>query len=84
MEAREHYDATEPKNRSYGLRVTIKEGGRGGSSDTAYLDYEEIEALLNGLDFVARADPSLSSLRVYEARYATAGWTCDRSKWHQT
>lgn len=66
-------ESTEPGSgrKEYGVAVALKEGGR--PEDTTVIDYDELDSLLNGLDYVSKANHSITSLPNFDALYRTGG-----------
>lgn len=60
-------------SRTKGLVVVLREGGERPDDNSAFVDYEEIEPLLNAIDAIARVDESVTKLAGFEARYKTLG-----------
>lgn len=56
-----------------GLVVALREGGERPNEDRAFVDYQEIEHLLNGIDVISRVDETATKLPGFEARYRTFG-----------
>ena len=59
--------------RAKGLVITLREGGERPNENRAFIDYDEIELLLNAIDAVSRVDESVTKLAGFEARYKTIG-----------
>ncbi|HSE16619.1 MAG TPA: hypothetical protein VLB46_06175 [Pyrinomonadaceae bacterium] len=59
--------------RAKGLVVVLREGGERPDDNRAFVDYEEIEPLLNAIDAIARVDETATKLAGFEARYKTLG-----------
>ena len=59
--------------RAKGLVVVLREGGERPDDNRAFVDYEEIEPLLNAIDAIGRVDESATKLVGFEARYKTQG-----------
>jgi hypothetical protein len=64
--------------RARGIVISLREGAarQGETRETdnrAFVDYEEIDALLSAIDAVARVDESLTRMPGFEARYRTLG-----------
>jgi len=59
--------------RAKGIVVVLREGGERPDDNRAYVDYEEIEPLLNAIDAIGRVDESATKLAGFEARYKTQG-----------
>lgn len=58
---------------SKGLVVSLREGGERPNEDRAFVDYDEIEYLLNAIDVISRVDETATKLPGFEARYRTRG-----------
>ena len=72
VEPREFIDASTGK-REYGITVKVKESSRLERDDTAYVDFDEIDSLLKGLDYIVKVDKSVTQLESFEASYKTRG-----------
>ena len=59
--------------RAKGLVVSLREGGERPNENRAFVDYEELDALLNAIDSLSRVDESVTRLASFEARYKTMG-----------
>lgn len=59
--------------RAKGIVVSLREGGERPNEERAFVDYEELNALLNALDTVSRVDETSTSLAGFEASYKTSG-----------
>jgi hypothetical protein len=59
--------------RAKGLVVVLREGGERPDDNRAFVDYEEIDPLLNAIDAMARVDETATKLAGFEARYKTQG-----------
>lgn len=60
-------------SRAKGIVVSLREGGERPNENRAFIDYEEIEPLLNAIDAIARVDETATKLAGFEARYRTQG-----------
>lgn len=60
-------------SRAKGIVVSLREGGERPNENRAFIDYEEIDPLLNAIDAVARVDETITKLVGFEARYRTLG-----------
>lgn len=60
-------------HRAKGLVVSLREGGERPNENRAFVDYEEIDALLNAIDAVSRVDEGVTRLASFEAKYKTLG-----------
>jgi len=65
--------ADDPKMRVAGLSISVKESDTAGREKISYVDYDEIEALLKGLDSISKADRNSTPLAYFEAEYGTKG-----------
>lgn len=72
VQAIELRDASSPL-RVTGVVVTVKESGRLERESRSFIDYDEIDSLIKGLDYVARADSTITKLSSFEANYSTKG-----------
>jgi hypothetical protein len=59
--------------RAKGLVIVLREGGERPDDNRAFVDYEEIEPLLNAIDVISRVDETATKLVGFEARYKTLG-----------
>jgi len=59
--------------RAKGLVVVLREGGERPDDNRAFVDYEEIDPLLNAIDAIGRVDETATKLAGFEARYKTQG-----------
>jgi hypothetical protein len=71
-------DAVELKDidsatRALGIVIALKETGDNPHENRSFVDYEEIDRLLRGIDSVARVNETNTKLASFEARYRTVG-----------
>jgi hypothetical protein len=59
--------------RAKGLVVSLREEGGRLNDNRAFIDYEEIDALVNAIDTIARVDETMTRLPGFEGRYKTLG-----------
>ena len=59
--------------RQMGIILEVKGSERYESSDSSFIDYDEIESLLNGIDYISKVTPSSTKLSNFEAYYKTKG-----------
>jgi hypothetical protein len=64
---KEDYPASTGK-KFYGILIDIKSNG---ADDTTVVDYDEMDALLQSIDYVSKVDWSVTSLSSFSAGYAT-------------
>ena len=60
-------------SRAKGIVIALREGGERPNDNRAFIDYEEIDPLLNAIDAIARVDENVTKLAGFEARYRTLG-----------
>src|SRR5829696_1244637 len=60
-------------SRAKGIVVVLRETGERINDNRAFVDYEEIEPLLNAIDAMGRVDESATRFVGFEARYKTQG-----------
>src|SRR5260221_10288460 len=53
--------------------MEVTESGRVERENRSYIDYDEIEPLVRGIDYVARLDHSVTKLTEFQADYRTKG-----------
>jgi hypothetical protein len=56
-----------------GIVIVLREGGERPDENRAFIDYEEIDPLLNAIDVISRVDETTTKLAGFEARYKTLG-----------
>lgn len=72
VNAQQFTNATTGK-RELGIVVEVKEAGRLERQGRSYIDYDEIEPLLHGIDYVAKVDSTSTKLADFQADYETRG-----------
>jgi hypothetical protein len=73
IDAREFRDASNPKQAQYGVTFEVKESGRLERENTSFVDEDEIDSLLRGLDYIAKINKGVTTLSSFEAQYRTKG-----------
>ena len=68
VQVRETKDVTY-NQRIYGVIVTVAQGE--GAVNATYVDYDELQALIQNLDYVSKVNWSLTSLGHFDASYTT-------------
>ena len=71
--AMEFTDATTRRKQS-GVLIEVKESGRLETSNRSFIDYDEVDALLTGLDYISKATTGVTKLGMFEATYKTKGY----------
>jgi hypothetical protein len=69
---REFVDAQTGK-KEYGITIDVKESGRLERENRSYVDYDEIDSLIKGIDYILKIDNSVTKLKNFEANYRTKG-----------
>lgn len=72
VESKEFLDASTNK-REYGITIEVAKGGEIRQENTSYIDYDEIESLLKGIDYVSKVESSVTKLDNFQADYHTKG-----------
>lgn len=73
IDAIEMRDLGSAVSRAKGIVVVLREGGERPNENRAFVDYDEIDLLLNAIDAVSRIDETATKLAGFEARYKTLG-----------
>ncbi|WP_146115989.1 hypothetical protein [Malikia granosa] len=73
IDVREFRDASNPKSAQYGVSFEVKESGRLERKNTSYIDEDEIDSLIRGLDYIAKIDRGVTAFGNFEAHYKTKG-----------
>jgi hypothetical protein len=75
IQAWEFRDAANPASRAPGIVVEVKEYSAYGNSreNRAFVDADEIDSLLKGIDYISRAEKSVTKFSNFEAVYDTKG-----------
>jgi hypothetical protein len=60
-------------SRARGVVISLREEGGRLSDNRAFVDYEELDALISAIDAVSRIDETMTRLPGFEARYKTLG-----------
>ena len=64
--------------REYGISIEIRESAQAERErergDVAYVDYDELDPLINGLDHLLKLDHTATKLSTFEAQYRTNGY----------
>ncbi len=73
IEAKEFIDVSTRKE-EYGITIEVKkEDGRYDKENKSYIDYDEIESLIKGIDYIAKVDGSSTKFISFQADYNTKG-----------
>lgn len=72
VECKEFTDASSGK-KEYGITVTVKSSSRFEKESTSFIDYDEIDSLVKGIDYIEKIDKSATKLAAFQADYKTKG-----------
>jgi hypothetical protein len=72
VECMEFVNATTGKKQT-GIVIEVEGAGRTSSSDRSFIDYDEIDSLLKGIDYISRVKQDVTSLGSFKATYKTRG-----------
>jgi hypothetical protein len=73
IDAREFRDAANVKQRVTGLSIEVKESGRLERESISFVDYDEIDSLVQGIEYISRIDSGITQMKSFEAEYKTKG-----------
>lgn len=73
VDAREFRDGSNPNSRVTGIGISVTEAKRPESESTSFIDADEVDSLLQGLDYISKADKDITSFETFEAEYRTKG-----------
>jgi hypothetical protein len=59
--------------KEYGIGIEAKGSGPAYPESRAYVDYDEIDSLLAGIDYIVKVNKDQSKLKNFEAHYKTKG-----------
>jgi len=65
--------ASNPRIRATGLSFTVKESESSAKEKTSFVDYDEIDSLLKGIEYISGADHNITRLTNFIANYKTKG-----------
>ena len=72
VETRELRDA-ESGAKEYGIAIEVRDDSKPEKRRLSFIDYDELEPLLKGLEYLGRIDSSVTHLTRFEADYRTRG-----------
>lgn len=73
INAREYRNASNPKQAEYGVLFEVIESGRLERENRSFVDADEIDALIQGIDYISGITKSITPLSNFEAEYRTKG-----------
>ena len=71
--AREARDASRPSQGVYGVAIEVKEAGRLERESRSFIDLDEIDSLVRGLDYLSKISKAVTQLNDVEVQYRTKG-----------
>lgn len=72
VDCREFTNASNRK-KTWGILIEVTESSRLERNSKSFIDYDEIESLIEGIDYIGRIDSSVTRLPSFEATYTTRG-----------
>ena len=73
IEAKEFTNVTDGK-KQYGITIeSFKEDGRYDKKHTSFIDYDEIDSLIKGIEYISKVKSSVTKLEYFQADYSTRG-----------
>jgi hypothetical protein len=73
IEAKEFTNVTDGR-KQYGITVeSFKEDGRYDKRHTSFIDYDEIDSLVAGIEYIAKVNSDITKLDDFQADYSTRG-----------
>ena len=73
VDVREFRDASSPKTGVYGVAIEVKESGRLEREARSFIDQDEIDSLVSGIDYISKISKSVTVMKDFEAEYRTKG-----------
>lgn len=73
VKAMEFTDASTGKKQS-GVLIEVGESGRLQNTDRSFIDFDEVDALLKGIDYISKTTSNITKLGMFEATYKTKGY----------
>lgn len=60
-------------SKQYGITVKAQEKGRLDKDHTSFIDYDEIDSLVKGIEYIKNVEPNVTQLKDFQADYSTRG-----------
>ncbi len=73
MDVREFRDGSNPKLAQYGVAFELKESGSIARESISFIDEDEIDSLIRGLDYIGKIEKNATPFNEFEAHYKTKG-----------
>ena len=61
------------RTKEYGITIEVTDAGKPDRRNISFIDYDEIDSLLKGLEYLSKVDNSITQLKRFEAVYRTRG-----------
>jgi hypothetical protein len=72
VESKEFFNIALSK-KEYGITIEVKETARIERESTSYIDYDEIDSLIKGIDYISKVTKTSTRLDQFQADYRTRG-----------
>jgi hypothetical protein len=73
IDVREFRDASSPNKGEYGIAIEVQESGRLTRESRSFIDFDEIDSLIRGIDYLSKVTNSVTQLKSFEVAYRTKG-----------
>lgn len=73
VDAREFRDASKPDSRVTGVAISVKETGRLERENVSFIDSDEINSLIVGIDYISQVTKNVTKFENFEIEYRTKG-----------
>lgn len=70
VEAVEIIEATSG-SKVFGVKIDVEKDDRGGTENASFVDFDEIDSLLKGIDYISKLDTSATQMKTFQADYRT-------------
>ena len=69
----EFFDAGSPNNIVKGVAIRVEQKTRFERSNTSFIDFDEIDSLIKGIDYISKIKSDATKQQNFEAKYKTKG-----------
>jgi hypothetical protein len=73
VDAREFRDASSQARRVTGISISVEETGRLERENTSFIDADEIDGLIQGLEYISKVTKDITNFENFEAEFRTKG-----------
>ncbi len=74
VDAREFRDGSSPNSpKATGISIAVKETSRLERENTSYIDVDEIDSLVKGIEYISKVSKDVTKLDLFEVDYRTKG-----------